>query len=415
MLSVGREVARPTWGTAPTCSLRARSSACCTGTRQKATACAGYHATEAGPLRPALRHHLHVRPLPVDGLPGGLPRGLSRRRLQGVRRLLPALSDAFRGMPALRSVALTPASDVSTGESRRAGRGLFGFFGPSARPSSGTPRPSSPSASSCEEPGRSLTASAVVTDPRQSPRRAVRARARGDPGGRGLREGALRVEGRLVLEVCARDNHRAVLVLGIRPEPFQERPTVHPGHRQVEQDHVRLEASLEELDRIPAIRRLDHAVAPRLEPTRDELAELVLVLHDQHARAWIEAPLSLESTSRPRDAPAGPPAALPRSRLAPSAEPWERDARGARVARMQPGPFRPERPIIGTIRRSVPSTGGCYDRPGGRGRRPARGSPRAERGRTVELGAAASRRPIRPVEQPRQGADRRAPVVTHQR
>jgi hypothetical protein len=42
----------------------------------------------------------------------------------------PALPDAFRGTPALRSVALTPGSDVSMEESRRTRGGLFGFFGP---------------------------------------------------------------------------------------------------------------------------------------------------------------------------------------------------------------------------------------------------------------------------------------------
>jgi hypothetical protein len=38
--------------------------------------------------------------------------------------------DAFLGKPARRSVALTPACDVSTGTSRRARRGRLGFFGP---------------------------------------------------------------------------------------------------------------------------------------------------------------------------------------------------------------------------------------------------------------------------------------------
>jgi hypothetical protein len=40
------------------------------------------------------------------------------------------VEDAFLGKPARRSVALTPAFDVSTGTSRRRRGGLLGFLGP---------------------------------------------------------------------------------------------------------------------------------------------------------------------------------------------------------------------------------------------------------------------------------------------
>jgi hypothetical protein len=43
---------------------------------------------------------------------------------------LATVADGFRGNPALRSVALTPGFDVSTGKSLRGREGLLGFFGP---------------------------------------------------------------------------------------------------------------------------------------------------------------------------------------------------------------------------------------------------------------------------------------------
>jgi YebC/PmpR family DNA-binding regulatory protein len=108
-----------------------------------------------------------------------------------------------------------------------------------------------------------------------------------------LRERPVRVHVRKVVEVGARDDHPAVGVLRLLAHPGEERRAVHAGEREVEQDHVRLEPRLEEVHRVLAVRRLHDEVALRLEPARDELAQLVLVLDDEDAGARLEPWLAL--------------------------------------------------------------------------------------------------------------------------
>ena len=103
--------------------------------------------------------------------------------------------------------------------------------------------------------------------------------ARGEPrqlaleqlGAERLAEGAVGVHRGRLVEVPARDDHLAVLVAGVRAEPLQERAPVHAGHGQVEQDHVGVQPCLEQLHRVPAVRRLGDLVIAGLEPVRDEL------------------------------------------------------------------------------------------------------------------------------------------------
>ena len=98
---------------------------------------------------------------------------------------------------------------------------------------------------------------------------------------------------RKVVEVGARDDHPPVGVLRLLAHPREEGRAVHAGQREVEEDHVGLEPRLEQVHRVLAVRRLDDEVALRLEPARDELAQLVLVLHDEHAGARLEARLAV--------------------------------------------------------------------------------------------------------------------------